>query len=132
MRYLGIDYGAKRIGLAISSEGIAFPRGIVDNDANLFMALRELIMKEKVTRTIVGDTRSFGGGENPVTKDAESFIEKLKKETGLSVTSAWEAGSSVEASRYAPEGRPHDDSAAAAIILQRYLDMRGDAIHPMR
>src|SRR3989344_7398246 len=132
MRYLAIDYGAKRIGLAISAEDIAFPRGVLENNASLLAALSELVAKEKVTHIVVGDTRSFRGGENPVTKDAESFIEKLKKETGLSVTSAWEAGSSVEASRYAPEGRPHDDSAAAAIILQRYLDMRGDAIHPMR
>ncbi len=129
MRYLGIDYGARRIGLAVSSEGIAFPRGIVENDANLFTALRELITKEKVTGIVVGDTRSFGGHENPVTKDAELFIKKLRKEAGLSVTSAWEAGSSVEASRYAPEGRPHDDSAAAAIILQRYLDMHGGAVN---
>jgi len=132
MRYLGIDYGAKRIGLSISSEGIAFPRGVFENDSTLLATLRELITKEKVTGIVIGDTRSFGGHENPVTKDAEKFIEKLKKDMGLSVATMWEAGSSVEASRFAGEKSPHDDSAAAAIILQRYLDMRGDAIHPMR
>ncbi len=124
MRYLGIDYGAKRVGVAVSSEGIAFPRAVLENNTTLFPALLEIIAKEKISAIVVGDARAFGGGENPVTKDVDAFIGKLKKETNVPVIPAWEAGSSVEASRYAPEGRPHDDSAAAAIILQRYLDMR--------
>lgn len=126
MRYLGIDYGGKRIGLAISSEGIAFPRDTLDNDDALFVMLRDIIEKEKVSAVVVGDTRAFGGGENPITKEADAFIARLKKEMDVPVTPVWEAGSSVEASRYAPEGRPKDDAAAAAIILQRYLDMRSD------
>lgn len=137
MRYLGIDYGAKRIGLAISSEGIAFPREVIHNDAHLLTNIGEIVAKEKISAIVVGDTRSFVGTENPVTKEADAFIAKLRKETHLPVVTAWEAGSSVEASRYAParapraggpEARPHNDSAAAAIILQRYLDMRGSAI----
>lgn len=125
MRYLGIDYGAKRIGVAVSSESIAFPRAVLENNVTLIPTLLTIIAKEKISAIVVGDTRAFSGGENPVTKDADEFIWKLKKETNVPVTPVWEAGSSVEASRYAPEGRPHDDSAAAAIILQRYLDMRG-------
>src|SRR3989338_4004591 len=122
MRYLGIDYGAKRIGLAISSEDIAFPRGVVHNDENLFAVLADIIKKEKISAIVVGDTRSFGGLANPVTKEADAFVERLKRETGLSVASAGEAGSSVEAGRHAPSEQKHDD-AAAAFILQRYLDM---------
>ncbi len=122
MRYLGIDYGAKRIGLAISSEGIAFPRGVAANDGNLFAALADIIAKERVSAVVVGDTRSFGGFENSITKETEAFIERLKKETGLSVVAAWEAGSSIEAGQHAPGEQKHDD-AAAAFILQRYLDM---------
>jgi|SRR3989344_1311365 len=125
MRYLGIDYGAKRIGLAASSEGIAFPHSVVPNDATLFSALADIIAKEKIESIVVGDTRSFGGRENPVTKEAEVFIERLKKETSLPVTPAFEAGSSIEASRYAPDDMGHDDGAAAALILQRFLDMKG-------
>jgi len=125
MRYLGVDYGAKRIGLAVSTEGIAFPHSTIPNDGSVFVVLGEIIAKEKVVSIIVGDTRSFGGHENPVTKDAEDFIKRLKKETGLPVVAAWEAGSSIEASRYAPENQSHDDSAAAAIILQRFLDTKG-------
>jgi len=122
MRYLGIDYGAKRIGLAISSENIAFPRCVVPNDANLFSILADIIKKERISAIVVGDTRSFGGLENPVTKEAEDFVGRLKAETGLRVVSVGEAGSSVEAGRHAPSEQKHDD-AAAAFILQRYLDM---------
>ena len=125
MRYLGIDYGAKRIGIAISSEEIAFPRGVIPNDNRIFQAILEIVTTEKVEQIVVGDTRSFGNRENPITKEAEAFIDRLKKETGLVVTSAHEAGSSIEASRYAPEGMSHDDGAAAAIILQRFLDTKG-------
>ncbi|OGG77746.1 hypothetical protein A3B35_01140 [Candidatus Kaiserbacteria bacterium RIFCSPLOWO2_01_FULL_54_24] len=123
MRYLGIDYGAKRIGLAISSENIAFPRGVIPNNASLFATLADIIKKERISAIVVGDTRSFGGLENPITKEAEDFVERLTAETGLHVVSAGEAGSSIEASRYAPNEQKHDD-AAAAFILQRYLDMQ--------
>lgn len=123
-----MDYGIKRIGLAISSEDIAFPRIVVENDATLLPTLDEIIKKERIAEIVVGDTRAFGGGENSVSKDLKVFIGRLKEETGLPVHLIWEAGSSVEASRFAPRGRPKDDSAAAAIILQRYLDIRSGAL----
>ena len=125
MRHLGIDYGSKRIGIAISTEGIAFPHSMALNDEKIFTVLSDIIAKEKVASIVVGDTRSFGGHDNPVTKQAEAFIETLKQQTHLPVVSAWEAGSSIEASRYAPDEKSHDDSAAAAIILQRFLDTKG-------
>lgn len=124
MRYLGIDYGAKRLGLAVSSEGIAFPRDVIENDEKAVATLRDIIDKERISTIIIGDTRDFGGMANPITKDAKAFAERVKKETGMAVVEAFEAGSSIEASRFAPEGHSKDDAAAAAIILQRYLDMK--------
>ena len=125
MKYLGIDYGAKRVGIALSDEagGIAFPYGELPNDEQLLSNVVRLIHEERVTRLVVGDTRSLGGAANPITKEADEFMEKLGKASGMKVTPALEAGSSVEASRYAPEGHEHDNAAAAAFILQRYLDM---------
>ena len=127
MKYLGIDYGAKRVGVAVSnSEGtIAFPRMTISNDGKLLDVLKQLIADEHIESVAVGDTRAFSGHENPVTKDLERFIERLKTETTLPIIAAHEAGSSIEASRYAEKGNEHDDAAAAAIILQRYLDMQG-------
>jgi RNase H-fold protein (predicted Holliday junction resolvase) len=90
--------------------------------------LAKLIADEKIQAIVVGDTRTFSGFDNTVTKEAESFIERLKKDTGLPIEKAWEAGSSIEASRYAPEGTGHEDGAAAAIILQRYLEMKHNSV----
>ena|SRR3989338_8877062 len=125
MKYLGIDYGAKRIGVAVSDDKgtIAFPRATIHNNAHVFESLARLVAEEKIESIVVGDTRSFSNLANPVTKEAEDFAERLKKEIPLPVASACEAGSSIEASRYAPEGASHSDGAAAAIILQRYIDM---------
>jgi len=125
MHYLGIDFGAKRVGVAVSdgAGSIAFPRETFPNDDHLIPLLVKLIAEEKIGVIIVGDTRSHGGGDNPITAEAEAFVERLEKETKLPVERAFEAWSSIEASRYAPKGKEHDDSAAAAIILQRYLDM---------
>jgi putative pre-16S rRNA nuclease len=125
VKYLGIDYGSKRVGVAVSNdEGtIAFPRTTLANDKNIFANLVALVEKEKLERIIIGDTRSHGGRENPVTADAEKFMEELARTTNVPVSRAFEAFSSVEASRYAPQTNQHDDSAAAAVILQRYLDM---------
>lgn len=127
MRYLGIDYGEKRIGLAISDEEghIAFPRAIIDNDSRTLDLIRKDVDEQKVGHIIVGDTKSYSGLRNDVTSDAEAFIEVLKKTLGLPVEGVFEAGSSIEASRYAPEGETHNDSVAAAVILQRFLDMNG-------
>jgi putative holliday junction resolvase len=126
MRYLGIDYGAKRIGLAVSDEAgtIAFPRETIANMSGAIAAIRAIIQKEHIGFVVVGDTKSHGGLANPVTSQAQRFVDTLKEELNIPVSYGWEAGSSIEASRYAPESEGHNDSAAAAIILQRFLDMR--------
>ena len=127
MKYLGIDYGAKRVGIAVSdAEGrIAFPRTVLVNDEKLISQVVKILEGEKVGIVVVGDTKAFSGLENPITKELESFVGRLKQEIDLPVIPAWEAGSSIEASRYAEQGNEHKDEAAAAIILQRFLDMRG-------
>ena len=125
-KYLGIDYGTRRIGVAISNDGgtIAFPRAVLPNNVKLIETLVELVKKEGVSHVIVGDTRTVSGRKNPITEETEKFIEMLARETGVPVSRSFEGWSSIEASRYAPEGKGHDDAAAAAIILQRFLDMQ--------
>lgn len=130
MKYLGIDYGAKRVGVAVSDAPgtIAFPRATLSNDAQLFSQLEELVKNEKIGTVVVGDTRSHGGKDNPVTPGAEAFVAALQKTLAIPVERVWEMWSSIEASRYAPEGKEHNDASAAAIILQRFLDTRGKSI----
>ena len=130
MKYLGIDYGAKRIGLSVSDgQGtIAFPRDGIPNNEKAISAIETLIRAEKIEAIVVGDTRALGGSANAVTSQADEFIAKLTETTGLPLSRAFEGWSSIEASRYAPEGAAKSDSAAAAIILQRFLDMSGSGV----
>lgn len=122
MRYLGIDYGAKRIGIAISDAagGFAFPKTVLPNDGKALSLIRELIDKENIEAIVIGDTRAVNGVENPITFKADRFAESLE-ELQLPIHRVWEAWSSAEAARFSPDAT-HDDSAAAAIILQRFLD----------
>ena len=134
MRYLGIDYGSKRIGTAVSNdEGtIAFPRASIANDEHVLARISDMVKENKIDRLVMGDTRAFSGLENPVTSEADSFAHSLQEYLGIEVKKTWEAWSSREAGRFAPArarraGGPKDkksDSATAAIILQRFLDMR--------
>lgn len=125
MKYLGVDFGSKWVGIAISdNEGkIAFPRAEVPNDENLFQFVVRMAQEENVEKIVIGDTRSWGGSANRVTLEAEVFAVELAQATTIPNEFASEAGSSVEASRYAPKGEEHNNAAAAALILQRYLDM---------
>lgn len=125
MRYLGIDYGTSRVGIAVSDDAgsFAFPKTTLDNDAKFWSALKKIIADEKIEELVVGDTRTITGEKNTVTDKADAFVATLETETGKKVHRAREAWSSREAARYAPEGTHHDDASAAAIILQRFLDV---------
>jgi putative Holliday junction resolvase len=124
MKVLGIDYGRKRVGLAISddSAGFAFPlETVAQKDA--LARIKALVAERGIGEIAMGDTRSYGDLENPVTAEAERFAQTLRAEIGVPVVLVFEAGSSIESNRHT-EGQGHDDSAAAAIILQRHLETR--------
>src|SRR3989344_3470577 len=122
MRYLGIDYGTKRLGVAVSDpEGkLAFPHAVLLNDSKLTAAIGELVHEKNIETIIVGDARELSGAENRITPEVEKFAEELKT-LGIPVNMEREAWSSQEARRYSGGSRAHDASEAA-IILQRYLD----------
>lgn len=126
MRYLGIDYGEGSVGLALSDRdgSFAFPHANYPNDGKLVDAIAALVLREGVAEIVVGDTLADTGGRNPITAQSDVFAAALERATGLPVRRTREAWSTHEAARYAPIDKKHDDSAAAAIILQRYLDAK--------
>ncbi len=125
MKYLGIDYGSKRVGTAVSNaEGtIAFPRTTLTNDDALLKNIMLLLIDEKIESIVIGDTLAHGGARNSISDKADQFVKTLGEETRLPIERQWEAGSSIEANAYIPDGKGHDHASAAAIILQRYMDM---------
>jgi putative Holliday junction resolvase len=126
MRYLGIDYGTKKIGLALSDEEgkIAFPHSVIPagNSIDISIELRKMIEDENVKAIVIGESLDFKGEENIVAKNARALARALEEETGLPVHFEPEFLSTVQAKRFT--GDTQADAAAAAIILQTFLDKR--------
>ena len=135
MKYLGIDFGTKRVGLAISDENatFAFPKETLKNDENLISNLKNIIESEKIEAIVIGESLDVEGLENKVNQDIKNFIEILNKEFNLPIEKEKEFFSSFEAHGRLGKESMNDrktkiekgndlDSKAAAIILQRYLD----------
>jgi putative Holliday junction resolvase len=121
-KYMGIDYGAKRVGVAVSDEtgSVAFPRGIFTNDSTLIPRLRDLVRDEGITYAVVGESKDKDGKDNPVMKEVYAFAEALERAVALTVYFEAEYYSSVEARRDATTS--FIDDKAATVILNRYLE----------
>ena len=137
MRIMGLDYGSKTVGVAISDELLitAQPVETIVRDRSnklrkTYQRLEELISEYKVEKIIVGKPLNMNGTEGEMVSLATSFAEELSRRTGLSVEMLDERLTTSEADRILKEtgvaisGRKeHIDKMAAAIILQTYLDM---------
>jgi putative Holliday junction resolvase len=139
MKLLGVDFGTKRIGLAVSDEGgrIAFPKVVLPNDKEFFKKVSVLIKEENIFEIVVGDPTNLDGKANPVSKLTEDFIIALAEHTKLPIYKEKEFFTSYEAhgrkgkemnnARQDTFAKPKDlDASAAALILQRYLDKRNN------
>ena len=122
MTYLGIDYGAKKVGLATSDdEGrMAYPCMIADNDKTLIPDIKEIIRSMKITNIVIGESVDQNGAPNEIMKEIRSFAIKLEDEVDLPIHFEKEFMTSLEARRM--QGHHTVDDSAAALILQRYLD----------
>ena len=123
MRYLGVDFGSKRIGLAVSDdEGkMAFPCSVVQNNENLLNEIEKIIEKEKIEAIVIGESKNFQGEPNKIMAEIEEFKKILKEKIKLEIYFELEFLTSSQAKQIQGENKMHDASAAA-IILQSYLD----------
>jgi putative holliday junction resolvase len=125
MKYLGIDFGTKKVGFAQSDdEGrLAFPLMISPNDGQLFKDTTELIREMKFGTVVIGESVDQKGKPNPIAKEARAFGMKIESSCDVVVAFEKEWYSTVEARKQPGKGGDHDvDDQAAAIVLQRYLD----------
>lgn len=129
-RILAIDYGRKRLGLAVSDElGVTaqtLPVIVRTNRRSDMRRLRELA-KEKVIRLIlVGSPVHLSGRMSEMAEEAGEFAARLRRELGLPVElrderlTSWEAQKVVEQSKTGKNSEI--DSVAAAIFLREYLE----------
>ena len=130
MRYLGIDFGTKRVGLALSDEGgmMGFPHSTIPNSGKLIDEVLALMKEKEVGCVVLGESLAFNGTQNPVAKVAKEFGEALERRSGVSVVyepetlTTQEARRNFEGVRESGSGNLLVDASAAALILTSYLD----------
>lgn len=136
MRALGIDFGERRIGLAVSDPagGMALPLTTLTrrSDRSAIQAIAAIVRREGVERLVVGLPRNLDGTLGPAAQRTTRFAERLAAATGLVYEMIDETLTSVEAAerlraagvdpRRAPE---RVDAVAAQILLQEALDRGG-------
>lgn len=142
---MGVDWGAARIGLAVSDETqtLASPHSTLhDKDkGRQITRVVELAQALDVVGFVVGLPLQLDGAEGDVARWSTKYSEKLERVSGLTVARIDERYSSVEAAeRLAEAGgnrrkksetvqqwKGRIDAAAATVLLQEWLDTRGPA-----
>jgi putative Holliday junction resolvase len=133
MRNLGLDIGDRRIGVAISDpeQILASPLTTIlrDDDDNAISAIVEIVNKYGIRRIIIGFPYSLDGSIGRQANKVKDFVEKLSECTEVDIELRDERLSTVavdhlliEAGINSRKRRERRDAAAAAFILQGYLD----------
>lgn len=123
MRYLGIDYGHKKVGLALSDEGgrMAFPHSVILNDNDFLAKLLHIIESEVVEVVVIGESNALDGTPNAIQGAITDLVTDLTLQTGVPVHLESEQFTTQAAMR--DQGRnDQTDASAAAIILNSYLE----------
>ncbi len=122
MRLMGIDYGTKRVGIALSDDKglMAFPHTVLPNDASLMKKIEEIALREKVGQIVIGHSLDRKGGTNAVHDLVMDLVQDLTLQLGLPIELEPEQYTTQEAIRF--QGRTDmTDAAAASIILNSYI-----------
>lgn len=133
MNILGVDYGRKRVGLAIGDavSGLVFPlRALVlEKDTDLCQAVIDAAKTENATRVVVGVPRRMRGGPGgpgDIEKEALAFVKELKEKGGLTVDVEDERLTTALAERLCESAgkaanTADKDSIAACAILESFI-----------
>lgn len=141
MKILALDYGSKRIGVALSdvTRTLASPQQFIPNDsfAKVKAAIASLIQAESVTQIVIGMPRNMDGSYGPASELVRAFIEKLKGTVTVPIRPLDERLTTVQASRQLHDAgrntrqqRTLVDSVSAAVLLQSYLDSMPQELPP--
>jgi putative Holliday junction resolvase len=137
-RILGIDYGERRVGLALSdpTATIATPLPTLVRRMGKrppVGKIIEIIQQNEVTAAVVGLPLTLAGDDSDWTRDVRAFAQALETRSGIPVALIDERLTSVQAERTVRElglkksqreQKERIDSAAAMLLLQMYLDQK--------
>ncbi len=126
-RFLGVDFGTKKIGIAISdmNGNFALPKVVLKNDKDLMRNFEKILKEENIKEIVIGESINYKGEENPVMEYIKDFIEKTKKFSGALITLEPEFLTSSQV-RNTQGDSDMIDASAAALILQSFLDKRNN------
>ena len=133
MRYLAIDYGTKRTGLAIcdSSETIASPYRVIQGQKELLKKITEVVKTENVEAVVLGLPLNMAGSESSQTKLVLKFAERLKEHLHIPVhlqderLSSFSAEEKLTAANFTKEKmKKRLDAVAALEILEAFLEQK--------
>ena len=122
---MGIDYGRKKIGLAMSTEGMATPLSVLkyEDQDKLLIELEKVVDREKVERVVIGVS------EGQMARESLDFAKMVEEKLQLVVDVEDETLTSRDAQRLSIEAgikrkkrRNMEDAYSAALMLQKYLD----------
>lgn len=137
-RIVGVDYGKRRVGIAVADPLRLFaqPYGTFSPDEAV-AALRKLHAEDGIAVIVVGWPLTLEGAEGEATRFVQPYINRLRNtlrdveivkwDERYSSERAKEAIRNAGAGRKARRDRARVDAAAAAVVLQEYLDAAGEA-----
>lgn len=140
MRIMGLDFGSKTVGVAVSdallltAQGVEIIRRKEENKLRQTLARIETLIQEyEVEELVLGLPKHMNGSEGARAELTEEFKDKLERRTGLPVTLWDERLTTVSADRTMMEAgirrenrKEYVDMLAAVFILQGYLDRRNN------
>ena len=138
MRVLGIDYGSRRIGIALSDETATVAQALeqftADSDEAAVRKISESVTERGVGKVIVGLPRNMDGSYGPQAQKVSQFVENLRAKISVPVETWDERLTTVAAERAMLEGdlsraqrKARRDKIAAQILLQGYLDAKAQS-----
>lgn len=136
MRIMGLDYGSKTVGVAVSdplfitAQGVEIIRRKEENKLRQTLArIEELIVEKEVEKIVLGLPKNMNDTDGPRVAATMEFKEKIERRTGLEVVMWDERLTTVEADNIMIEAgirrenrKDYVDMIAAQLILQSYLD----------
>jgi putative Holliday junction resolvase len=137
MRVLSVDYGTARVGLALSDPTGTLAQGFSvlrrTSDEQVIREIVQVIREHAVDQVVVGYPRNMDGTIGPRAQQCAAFAEQLQRSAGVPVTLFDERLTTAFAERTLIEGglsrrrrRQVVDALAAQLLLQTYLDAKGE------
>ncbi|MBN2187866.1 MAG: Holliday junction resolvase RuvX [Chitinispirillaceae bacterium] len=141
MRLIGVDYGRRRIGLAVTDETGAVARGLPTIDRKKFpdcrAAIAAVIASERPGALVFGLPLDADGRDTAMAAEIRTFAEGIKKDSGLPVYFVDESLTSVKASELLRFRKKKDrrdktavDRIAACLILEQFIREQKPAVAP--